>query len=161
MQFSSKQFMCLNEAYFLISLANKCSLSSTYNVLGIMPCTWQSISLLLLHLRRVRFSSSWSASAYIIVDPHNNPVSKESSDEDVVVHLPSHVWLFATPRTAACQASLSLTISHSLPNPLDCNMPGFPVPHHVPDSAQVHVHWVSDAIQPWGHRSSEKGSSWP
>lgn len=39
MQFSSKQFMCLNEAYFLISLANKCSLSSTYNVLGIMPCT--------------------------------------------------------------------------------------------------------------------------
>ena len=33
----------------------------------------------------------------------------------VVVQLPSHVWLFVTPWTAACQASLSLTISQSLP----------------------------------------------
>ena len=33
----------------------------------------------------------------------------------VVVQLPSHVWLFATPWTAARQASLSLTISQSLP----------------------------------------------
>ena len=27
-------------------------------------------------------------------------------------------------------------------------MPGFPVLHHLPDFAQTHVHWVSDAIQP-------------
>ena len=33
----------------------------------------------------------------------------------VVVHLPSPVWLFVTPWTAACQASLSLTISPNLP----------------------------------------------
>ena len=33
----------------------------------------------------------------------------------VVVQLLSHVWLFATPWTAARQASLSLTISQSLP----------------------------------------------
>ena len=33
-------------------------------------------------------------------------------------------------------------------DPTDCSMPGFPVPHHFPDFAQVHVHWVSDAIQP-------------
>ena len=32
-----------------------------------------------------------------------------------VVQLPSCVWLFATPWTVACQASLSLTISQSLP----------------------------------------------
>ena len=32
-----------------------------------------------------------------------------------VLQLLSHVWLFATPWTAACQASLSLTISRSLP----------------------------------------------
>ena len=32
----------------------------------------------------------------------------------VVVHLLSHVWLFVTPRTAACQAALSFTISWSL-----------------------------------------------
>ena len=33
----------------------------------------------------------------------------------VVVQLPSHVWLFVTPRTAAHQSSLSLTIFQSLP----------------------------------------------
>ena len=27
-------------------------------------------------------------------------------------------------------------------------MPGFPVHHQLPDLAQTHVHWVSDAIQP-------------
>ena len=26
--------------------------------------------------------------------------------------------------------------------------PGFPVLHHLPEFAQTHVHWVSDAIQP-------------
>ena len=38
------------------------------------------------------------------------------------------VWLFATP--------------------MDCSMPGLPVLHHLPELAQTHVHWISDAIQP-------------
>ena len=33
-------------------------------------------------------------------------------------------------------------------NPMDCNMPGFPVHHQLPEFAQTHVHWVGDAIQP-------------
>ena len=33
-------------------------------------------------------------------------------------------------------------------NPMDCSMPGFPVPHHLPEFAQVHVHWIGDAIKP-------------
>ena len=31
---------------------------------------------------------------------------------------------------------------------MDCSMPGFPVLHYLPESAQIHVHGVSDAIQP-------------
>ena len=31
---------------------------------------------------------------------------------------------------------------------MDCRTPGFPVLHHLPEFAQTHVHWVSDAIQP-------------
>ena len=38
-----------------------------------------------------------------------------ATNEVVVVQSPSRVQLFATPRTAAHQASLSLTISWSLP----------------------------------------------
>ena len=45
----------------------------------------------------------------------------------VVVQLLSHVWL--------C-------------DPMDCSMPGFPVFYYIQESAQTHVHWVSDAIQP-------------
>ena len=32
-------------------------------------------------------------------------------------------------------------------DPMDCSMPGFTVLHHLPEFAQTHVHWVSDAIQ--------------
>ena len=45
-----------------------------------------------------------------------------------IVQLPSHVYLFVTPWTAAQQASLDLTISWNLP--------------------LAHVHCISDAIQP-------------
>ena len=31
---------------------------------------------------------------------------------------------------------------------VDCSTPGFPVHHQLPESAQTHVHWVGDAIQP-------------
>ena len=36
----------------------------------------------------------------------------------------------------------------SLCDPMDCSMPGFPVLHHLLELAQIHVHWVGDAIQP-------------
>ena len=31
---------------------------------------------------------------------------------------------------------------------MDCSTPGFPVLNHLPEFAQTHYHWVSDAIQP-------------
>ena len=33
-------------------------------------------------------------------------------------------------------------------NPMDCNMPGLPVLHHLSELAQDHVHWAGDGIQP-------------
>ena len=33
-------------------------------------------------------------------------------------------------------------------DPMNCSMPGFPVLHSLSEFAQVHVHWVSGAIQP-------------
>ena len=41
-------------------------------------------------------------------------------------------------------AQLRLTLC----DPMDCNTPGFPVLHHLPELAQTHVHRVGDAIQP-------------
>ena len=31
---------------------------------------------------------------------------------------------------------------------MNCSMPGLPVHHQLPEFTQIHVHWVSDAIQP-------------
>ena len=36
----------------------------------------------------------------------------------------------------------------TLYDPMNCSMSGFPVLHHLPEFAQTHVHWVSDAFQP-------------
>ena len=37
---------------------------------------------------------------------------------------------------------------------MDCSMPGLPVHHQLPEFTQTHVHWVSDAIQPYHPLSS-------
>ena len=39
-------------------------------------------------------------------------------------------------------------------DPVDCSVPGFPVFHHLLEFAQLHVHWVGDAIQPSSPLSS-------
>ena len=36
----------------------------------------------------------------------------------------------------------------TLCDPMDCSMPGFSVFDYLPEFAQAHVHWVSNAIQP-------------
>ena len=46
------------------------------------------------------------------------------------VQLLSHVWLFATPWTVACQASLSITNSQSLPKIMSIEMV-MPSSHHI------------------------------
>ena len=37
----------------------------------------------------------------------------------------------------------------TLHNSMNCSRPGFPVLHYLPEFAQTHVHWVSDAMQPF------------
>ena len=32
--------------------------------------------------------------------------------------------------------------------PVDCNMPGLPIHHQLPEFTQTHAHWVGDAIHP-------------
>ena len=35
----------------------------------------------------------------------------------------------------------------TLCNPMDCSTPGLSIPHHLPKHAQVHAHYIGDAIQ--------------
>ena len=48
---------------------------------------------------------------------------------------------------SCCWFCSSITQScPTLCNPMDCSLPGFSVHHHLPEFAQIHVHWVADAI---------------
>ena len=53
-----------------------------------------------------------------------------------------------TLKTWKCCCSVAKS-SPTLCNPMDCSMSGFPVFHYLLEFAQIHVHWVSDAIQPF------------
>ena len=52
-----------------------------------------------------------------------------------------------TQRLAKWQLCSVAQSCPTLCNPMDCRTSGFPVLHHLPESAQTHVHWVDDAIQ--------------
>ena len=46
------------------------------------------------------------------------------------------------PVSSVTQSCLTLC------DPMDCSIAGLPVYHQLPEPAQIHVHWVRDAIQP-------------
>ena len=46
-------------------------------------------------------------------------------------------------------------------DPMDCSIPGPFVLHYLPEFAQMHVHWVGDATQPWWDGSVTRFSFCP
>ena len=55
-------------------------------------------------------------------------------------------WQVLWGRSYTC--CLVTKLYPTLCNPNGLQQPGLPVPHHLPEFAQVHVHWIGDAIQP-------------
>ena len=61
-------------------------------------------------------------------------------------------WI--TKKAREFQRNISVqfsSVTQSCPtlcDPMGCSIPGLPVHHQLPEFTQIHVHWVSDAIQP-------------
>ena len=55
---------------------------------------------------------------------------------------------FFVPRFHSVQFSSVAQSCPTLCDPMDCSVPGLPVHHQLLESAQTHVHRISDAIQP-------------
>ena len=75
----------------------------------------------------------------------------QSCEEINVCSLSHQIWrvLLWQPKQIHC-CCFSVTKSCStLCNPMNCSTPGFAVSHHPSEFAQTHVHWVSNAIQPF------------
>ena len=54
-------------------------------------------------------------------------------------------WLIIFNVNGCCSI---IQLFPALCDPMDYSTPGFPVLHHLLDLAQIHIHWVGDAIQP-------------
>ena len=54
--------------------------------------------------------------------------------------------LYHCPPEYCCHRSVA-KLCPTFCNPIDCSTPGFPVLHYLPEFAQIHVHWVGEAIQ--------------
>ena len=57
------------------------------------------------------------------------------------------LWLRGDPNLLICCCSVT-KLYPVLCNPMNYNTPGFFVFHYLPEFAQTHVYWVSDAFQP-------------
>ena len=63
----------------------------------------------------------------------------------------SHRWVRKFKESGHWQARICCSVPQlylTLPDPMDCSMPGFLAPHYLPEFAQVHVQCLGDAIQP-------------
>ena len=58
-----------------------------------------------------------------------------------------HDWATKPSTVHFCCHSVT-KLCRALCDPMDCSTPGSPVLHHLPEFAQIYVHWVRDAIQP-------------
>ena len=66
------------------------------------------------------------------------------------MHIKAAKYHYTLIQFSSPVAQLCLTLC----DPMNHSMPGLPVHHQLPESTQTHVHWVSDAIQPFHPLSS-------
>ena len=70
-------------------------------------------------------------------------------DEERVLQCCFSVWLPGMSLEMGSQGIQFSSVAQSCPcDPMNPSTPGLPVHHQLPESAQTHVHRVSDAIQP-------------
>ena len=121
---------------------NGCSLGVCCQVSSVSNCSFPSIRLPYVlpgHTEKVCSARSVQkrlvmevTKLMVLINSQYIPVS-----DHCVVHLKLIQW-------SCCSVTKSCS---TLCDPMDHSTPDFPV-HYLPEFAQIHVHWVSDVIQP-------------
>ena len=84
----------------------------------------------------------------LIIKTPERQVSNKLGDKGISASLGRAVRAFHVCSQATIVTAVQ-SLSHvQLCNSMNCSMPGFPVLHCLLEPAQIHVHWVSYAIQP-------------
>ena len=96
--------------------------------------------------------SDWTE--LICLDMHSSTTEMQTTQGNKTLEIPfkqinsAHLsWVsdFETIQTVVQFSSVAQSCP-TLCDPMDCSTPGFPVHHQLPELAQMHVHWVGDAI---------------
>ena len=59
----------------------------------------------------------------------------------------NYLYLFSWCNDSSQSVSSVTQSCPTLCDPMGCSTPGLPVHHQLPELAQIHVHWLGDAIQ--------------
>ena len=134
---------------FLIILASKGHFASTHRSLAIMA-TWVEMEGQMEYSVSIPIYASVLPSRYYTsfcsLLPTDGPHLTTSQGRPHETSSQSQIW----PK-AQRLIIISCLVAKSCPtlcNPMNCCTAGFPVCHLLPEFAQTHVQWVSDAIQP-------------
>ena len=79
-----------------------------------------------------------SSENMLMFEPSYNPLVFVAKNRSQVYHL----FFFCSSSSSVAQSCPTLC------HPMIRSMPGLPVHHQQPESTQIHVYWVGDAIQP-------------
>ena len=66
---------------------------------------------------------------------------------NIYMHIYIGIYIYIYMCVCVYSCCLVTKLFSTLCNPMDWSTPGLPVPHHLPEFAQVHIHWVGDVIQ--------------
>ena len=94
------------------SAFSRCSKSFLHSI-NFVECLLYHV-LMSQRIHKITVTTAWLTSWM----PGSSQASSVGQHQFSSVQLLSHVWLFATPWTTACQASLSITNSQSPPKPM-------------------------------------------
>ena len=97
---------------------------------------------------------AWWATVLGVISTHTNVSIKDLTATFITIEVGLWIWgeenhrgkvLFILHHVRSCCCSVSKSCP-TLCDPMDYSMPGIPVLHYPQEFAQIHVHWVSDAI---------------
>ena len=98
-------------------------------------------------------SKKWSAITWYwigIISIVKMPIMRKTIHRFKVISVKSSMTFYRTRvnNPKMCRFGSVTQSCLTFCNPMECNMPGFPVHHQFPELTQTHVSWVGDAIQP-------------
>ena len=134
--------MCMihsNTVYPSTSVQLLWNMSATHGEFLVLPSTGSSLYMETSFLRNQKwtYDISYSCSIYHTIPKNMSQIWLKKN----------YLYLFSWCNDSSQSVSSVAQSCSTLCDPMDCSTPGLPVHHQLPELAQIHVHWVGDAIQ--------------